>query len=462
MKKHHLYTKILRTTICSFILMVGLVSNIIAQEVSSESTVDWINSNFSSTLSLDMNKAGLVFPTGKTTAINRINSQLPILIKDKILALNVDSFYQLEDLVLNGTYSFAEINELIDKGDFTPGIFNRSGSLLNIDHNMNLMGISSSMIRHGKPYTPRTPIEQTASRAYSGIIIDARGTLPVQGEFVKEQAVPCFFPKIWDETMELLYERNMTDVSVAIEKGIVSYDYSDDESRYVNRIGQDPLRIKARKIYGMNRTDPVISRNDALKILSIPENIELLKQGKIVILLDKEQLTYTAQPRQKDEDYYVLYRDLNQYMYENKVKDVSVVPTRDGTKISIQNLKFTADSAQLLPSEEKRLDSIAYMLEDVAQSGEFSITVEGHTASVGKPEGELNLSIERAQAIVQAMQKRGINTTNFTFKGYGGTMPVGDNSTTEGRALNRRVEIIVVPKATYIQRDWGKAGSYTR
>ena len=109
MKKHHLYTKFLRTAIFSFILMAALLSNITAQEVSSESTVDWINNNFSSTLSLDMNKAGLVFPTGKTTAINRINSQLPILIKDKILALNVDSFYQLEDLVLNGTYSFAEI-----------------------------------------------------------------------------------------------------------------------------------------------------------------------------------------------------------------------------------------------------------------------------------------------------------------------------------------------------------------
>lgn len=461
MKKSHLFIKLLQSVLFIFILMCGL-PYITAQEVTSESTVDWTNNTFSSTLSLDMAKAELRFPTGKNTGINRIHTQLPILIKDNILALNVDSSYTLENLVLNGSFSFSEISSLIDKGEFSPGIFNRTGSQLNIDHKMTLMEISSSMIRHGKPYKPRTPIEQTASRTYSGIIIDARGSLPVQGEYISEHGEPCFFPKIWDDTMELLYERNMTDVTIAKEKGIVSYDYSNEESRYVDRIGQDPLRIKARKIYGMNRTDPVISRTDALKILSVPENIELLKQGKIVILLDKEHLIKSAQPTQKDEEYYVIYRDLNQYIYENKVQDVSVIPTRDGTKISIQNLKFVADSPKLLPSEENRLDSIAYMLEEAAQSGEFSITVEGHTANVGKPSGELNLSIERAQAIVQAMQKRGINTTNFTFKGYGGTMPVGDNSTPEGRALNRRVEIIVVPKATYIQRDWGKAGSYSQ
>lgn len=431
-----------------------------AQEVSSESIVDWTQKTFSSSLNLDMNAAGLPFPTGKTTGVNRINNQLPILVKDSLLALNVDSSYRLEDLVINGMFPFDDIISLIDNGTHSPGIFNRTGSQLNMEHYLDLLKINSAMVKHGNPYSPRTPIDFVPSRPYTGIIIDARGSLSVQGEFVKKKGEPCFFPKIWDETMELLYERNMTDASVARSGGIVAYDFSDDESRYLDRVGNDPLRIKARKIYGMNPTDPVISRNDALKVLSVPENLALLRQGKVVILLDKDQLVRKAEPTYKDKDYYVIYRDLAKFLYEDKVEDVTVVPTKDGTKISIQNLRFVADSSLLLPEEQPRLDSIAEMLREMAQSGEFTITVEGHTASVGKPTGELNLSIERAQAILQAMKQRGLDTTHFTYKGYGGTLPVGDNSTEEGRAQNRRVEIMVIPKATYIQRDWGSSGSY--
>ena len=78
--------------------------------------------------------------------------------------------------------------------------------------------------------------------------------------------------------------------------------------------------------------------------------------------------------------------------------------------------------------------------------------VEGHTASVGKPIGEMNLSVERAGTIINQLVERGMNRNIFSYKGYGGTLPIGDNSTNEGRAQNRRVEIIIIPKATYIQR----------
>ncbi|MBO5137942.1 MAG: OmpA family protein [Spirochaetaceae bacterium] len=412
-----------------------------------------------STLTLDMNAANLPFPTGKNTAINRINTQLPLLIKDSILALNVDSTYKLEDLVLNGLFPFTILTEIIDEGKKTPGTFSRTNTNIYLEHMLNLKDLSSTLVKHNQPYSPRTPIEQVSSRKYTGIIIDARGNLPVQGEFVDAQGEPCFFPKIWDENMDLLYERNMANPSVAKQNGIIKYDFSDEESRYLDRIGKDPLRIKARKLYGTNRTDPVISRNDALKILSVPENMELLKQGKVVILLDEDKLVHVAEPNVKDEAYYVVTKELQNYQFEWKIPDVMVLPTETGTKISIQNLQFIADSSQLLPEEQARLDSVAEMLKTVAQSGEFTITVEGHTASVGKPTGELNLSIERAQAIIQALQQRNIDTSNFTYKGYGGTMPVGDNSTEEGRAQNRRVEIMVIPKATYIQRDWGSSGS---
>ncbi len=64
------------------------------------------------------------------------------------------------------------------------------------------------------------------------------------------------------------------------------------------------------------------------------------------------------------------------------------------------------------------------------------------------------LSIDRAKAIIDALVQEGLDRNIFSYRGYGETVPAkgGDNSTPEGRALNRRVEITLRPRATYIQR----------
>ena len=449
----HYYSSIVRKVFICFLFSCFGILPLLAQSVSSESSVDWTNRTFSSTISLDMKQANLSFPTGKNTATNRINSQLPLLVKDPLLTLKVDSSYTLNDMIVNDMLSFDSISTVIETGDKSPAIFSQTGLALSMNHQLELSNIGILMIKHRHPYSPKEPIQQAASRQYTGIIIDARGSLPVQGEFVQDQVDPCFFPSIWDDNMNLIYEKNMTNAAVAQKDGIVHYDYSDDESRYRNRIGTDPLRIRARKVYGANRTDPVISRNDALKILSIPENIQLLNEGRVVVLLDKKRLIHPVATPNKDEAYYVVLRELKKFIYDDKVEDVEIRNAPQGIQISVQNLQFVADSSELLANEEPRLDELAEMIRAVTASQEYTITVEGHTASVGKPTGELNLSIERAQAIIQALERRGIDTSQFTYRGYGGTVPLGDNNTAEGRAMNRRVEIMIIPKQTYVQRS---------
>lgn len=454
----HYHSSIVRRLFAICLLSFCGILTVLAQSVSSESMVDWTTRTFSSTVSLDMNLARLSFPTGKNTAINRMNSQLPLLIKDPLLALKVDSSSMLNDLIVSDTLPFASIATIIETGSKTPAVFSRTGLALSMQHRLDMASIGTLMIKHSQPYSPKEPIQQVASRKYTGIIIDARGSLPVQGEFVQDVVDPCFFPAIWDADMNLLYEKNMIDTAIARKDGIVHYDYSDDESRYGDRVGNDPLRIRARKVYGINRTDPVISRNDALKILSIPENIRLLNQGRVVILLDKERLIHPAAAPNKDEAYYVVLRELKKFIYDDKVEDVDIRDASKGIQISVQNLKFVADSAELLGEETARLDELAEMIRAVTASQEYTVTVEGHTASVGKPTGELNLSIERAQAIIRAMEQRGIDTSGFTYRGYGGTVPLGDNDTAEGRAMNRRVEIMIIPKQIYVQRSVDNPG----
>lgn len=124
-----------------------------------------------------------------------------------------------------------------------------------------------------------------------------------------------------------------------------------------------------------------------------------------------------------------------------KVAPISVDNTEAGIRLTIQNLQFKADSSELLPGEEKRLDQIAEILR-LADGAQFLI--EGHTASTGYEAGEMKLSKERADSIAKALAVRGISSERFICKGSGGKKPIASNETPEGKAINRRVEITIL------------------
>lgn len=112
-----------------------------------------------------------------------------------------------------------------------------------------------------------------------------------------------------------------------------------------------------------------------------------------------------------------------------------------GIRLSIRDIKFAPDSAQILSGESDRLDEIAEILKMAPNA---QLLVEGHTASVGKPAGEQKLSEQRAHKIAEELKARGVKAGAFICRGFGGTKPVASNETNEGRAQNRRVEITIL------------------
>lgn len=122
-------------------------------------------------------------------------------------------------------------------------------------------------------------------------------------------------------------------------------------------------------------------------------------------------------------------------------KKVIVENTAAGIRLTMQNLNFKPDSSELLPGENERLEQIVQVLKEVPDQ---MFLVEGHTASVGYEKGEMKLSVERANSVANALIQRGIQREKFICKGSGGTKPIADNSTPEGKAKNRRVEITIL------------------
>ena len=86
-----------------------------------------------------------------------------------------------------------------------------------------------------------------------------------------------------------------------------------------------------------------------------------------------------------------------------------------------------------------QLEEVAALLKADAA---LKLEVGGHTDNVGTPEGNQKLSEARANSVAAAIVKNGIAAGRLTAKGYGQTTAVADNRTEEGRAKNRRVELV--------------------
>lgn len=421
--------------------------------VEAQCNVDWTTKLFHSDLSIDMDKSGLLMPSSKSVAMAFLKMRIPGLLKDPILSFYVDNSNYLGDMVTSEAITFEDISRTIEEGSLTPEVFLMNKSVLTTHDTIAMNNFNRQLVKHKYAVHTEEPIESVLTRAYSGVIIDARNSLPVQGEYVKSETYPCFFPCVWDEGMSLIYEKNVVEGDIAVERGIVSYDYRDDFSLYEDKIGLDPLYIRATKVFGRNRTDPVISRKDALRLIANKDNKKLLTDGKVLILLNKDNLIYKVSTPEKSVDYYVSYKKVKQYIYENKIEDVDVTDYITGMRFRVDDLKFVPDSPELLQEDKARIKRIAMMLLDVIKGGEYTVVVEGHAADLGRPEGQMELSIQRTQTVIKELVKEGIPESLFSYKGYGATMPVADNKTSEGRAKNRRVDIIARPKGTFIQNS---------
>ncbi|MDQ1923894.1 OmpA family protein [Massilia pseudoviolaceinigra] len=106
-------------------------------------------------------------------------------------------------------------------------------------------------------------------------------------------------------------------------------------------------------------------------------------------------------------------------------------------------INFDTDKATLRADGKPAVDEIAALMK---KETALKLSVEGHTDNVGNKARNVTLSRERAQAVVQALVSDGIDSTRLSAAGHGAEKPVMDNGSEDGRAKNRRVELVKVVK----------------
>ena len=102
-------------------------------------------------------------------------------------------------------------------------------------------------------------------------------------------------------------------------------------------------------------------------------------------------------------------------------------------------INFETGKSAIKPESQTIVDQIAAML---SSEPSLKVSIEGHTDNTGIPASNKTLSENRAKSVVLALVAKGIDKTRLSSKGFGQEKPVTDNGTDEGKAKNRRVEIV--------------------
>jgi outer membrane protein OmpA-like peptidoglycan-associated protein len=127
-------------------------------------------------------------------------------------------------------------------------------------------------------------------------------------------------------------------------------------------------------------------------------------------------------------------------------KFASIKEETRGTVITLSGgVLFASSKSELLPAAQLKLNSVAEAL--MQQDPDSKMVVEGHTDSQGGDAYNQDLSQRRAQTVRDYLVGRGVAADRATSQGFGSSRSIADNKSPEGRANNRRVEIVVEPKS---------------
>lgn len=134
-----------------------------------------------------------------------------------------------------------------------------------------------------------------------------------------------------------------------------------------------------------------------------------------------------------------------------QINGAQVESINDGQAIKVtfeSGILFATNSSTLNGASQNALSNFAASLNN---NPDTDVQIYGHTDNTGSDKINNPLSEKRAQAVYNFLQSKGVSGSRMVSQGFGSTQPIMDNSTTTGRAQNRRVEVYILPNQKMIQ-----------
>jgi outer membrane protein OmpA-like peptidoglycan-associated protein len=124
-------------------------------------------------------------------------------------------------------------------------------------------------------------------------------------------------------------------------------------------------------------------------------------------------------------------------------RDFGLTPLEVGATVQLQNVLFERGTTHMIGNSTEELQEVVRLMQE---NPNMEIELSGHTDNTGRPDLNLLLSQDRADAVKKYLVEQDIATERVIAKGYGGTRPIASNAVEEERRKNRRVEFTIIKK----------------
>jgi outer membrane protein OmpA-like peptidoglycan-associated protein len=209
--------------------------------------------------------------------------------------------------------------------------------------------------------------------------------------------------------------------------------------------GAEKSTAMAKQAYGAKQAD--ISQKTAGALVKTREQLTEAERGQA----QQAQLTATERTAREEADRKAAASEQKAAASEQKATDANAALAKLAAKEEERGLVITlsgsvlfrSNDSTLLPAAQTRLDQVASAL--VAKDKE--VVVEGYTDSTGSQATNMRLSQSRAESVRSYLVSRGFPGEKISARGMGPDRPIAENTSSEGRANNRRVEIVIAKTA---------------
>lgn len=255
-------------------------------------------------------------------------------------------------------------------------------------------------------------------------------------------------------------QENCSDIQLTLEQRVIDLEDCKDEnanlktSLATTQAQLENERSKAKSLedqleYSQKTNSSLLDRMAELNVISQSGSENIKKSLDAINEQNKYIMDLTSDIQAKDSVNLALVMNLKRSLSDVNDEDVTVEVKKGVVYISLSDkMLFKSGSAQINTRAKEVLGKIAKVLKD---HSDLEILVEGHTDSVpintDCVSDNWDLSTKRATAVVRVLQKDySVQPNRMTAGGRSYYVPKADNDTEEGRSLNRRTEIIILPK----------------
>jgi outer membrane protein OmpA-like peptidoglycan-associated protein len=241
-------------------------------------------------------------------------------------------------------------------------------------------------------------------------------------------------------------------IKLELNGEIVEADYG---SRVEEVNGEDEIIPPGGEVIELDGKDVVVKKGDQVKKIGGKE--VLVPKGHEVVDEGGEQVVVPKKKEEQDKQRFVISATgddmaLNTQVIEADPDDIDGAETvraepvrvqkaKKGQSVRLNDVNFATNSSILNSKSMLVIDELKRYLE---AKPNMKIAIHGHTDNVGDPKENLQLSKDRAKEVMEYLIYEGIDPSRLTFEGFGETQPKVSNASESGRAINRRVEFVIL------------------